>query len=111
MIIGMVNPQTKIAAFQIHVNPLISFIWIGVRILILGALVVDVARRRARGGGRVRLRPRRRVGGDGGDVRIPAGGRLGAGLRCAGSAGPRRAPPADAAPLAAGDAAPADAAP
>lgn len=39
MIIGMVSPQTKIAAFQIHVNHLISFIWFGVGILILGAMV------------------------------------------------------------------------
>jgi cytochrome c-type biogenesis protein CcmF len=39
MIIGMVNPQTKIAAFQIHVNNLISFIWFGAGILIFGALI------------------------------------------------------------------------
>jgi cytochrome c-type biogenesis protein CcmF len=39
MIIGMVNPQTKIAAFQIHVNQLISFIWLGAIILCLGACV------------------------------------------------------------------------
>jgi cytochrome c-type biogenesis protein CcmF len=39
VIVGMVNPQTKVAAFQIHVNPLVSFIWIGVGVLILGAIV------------------------------------------------------------------------
>jgi cytochrome c-type biogenesis protein CcmF len=39
VIVGMVSPQTKIAAFQIHVNPLVSLIWIGVAILIMGALV------------------------------------------------------------------------
>ncbi len=39
MIIGMVNPQTKIAAFQIHVNQLISFIWLGAIVLCLGAMV------------------------------------------------------------------------
>jgi len=39
MIIGMINPQTKIASFQVHVNNLISFIWIGAGILILGAMV------------------------------------------------------------------------
>ncbi|UQA61463.1 heme lyase CcmF/NrfE family subunit [Polyangium aurulentum] len=39
VIVGMVNPQTKIAALQLHVNPLVSFIWIGVGILILGALI------------------------------------------------------------------------
>jgi cytochrome c-type biogenesis protein CcmF len=46
MIIGMVNPQTKVAAFQIHVNMLISFIWLGGIVLALGALVAmwpDVA--------------------------------------------------------------------
>jgi cytochrome c-type biogenesis protein CcmF len=39
MIIGMANPQTKVASFQIHVNMLISWIWFGAGILILGALV------------------------------------------------------------------------
>jgi cytochrome c-type biogenesis protein CcmF len=39
MIIGMVNPQTKVAAFQMHVNTLISFIWLGGIILFLGAIV------------------------------------------------------------------------
>jgi cytochrome c-type biogenesis protein CcmF len=39
MIIGMVNPQTKVASFQMHVNTLISFIWIGAVILVLGSLV------------------------------------------------------------------------
>jgi cytochrome c-type biogenesis protein CcmF len=36
IIIGMVNPQTKIASFQMHVNTLISFIWMGAIILMLG---------------------------------------------------------------------------
>jgi len=39
IIIGMVSPQSKIAAFQIHVNHLISFIWFGVAILIFGAMI------------------------------------------------------------------------
>jgi cytochrome c-type biogenesis protein CcmF len=39
VIVGMVNPQTKIAALQLHVNPLVSFIWIGVGILMLGAII------------------------------------------------------------------------
>jgi cytochrome c-type biogenesis protein CcmF len=40
MIIGMVNPQTKVASFQMHVNIVISFIWIGAFvILLLGALI------------------------------------------------------------------------
>jgi cytochrome c-type biogenesis protein CcmF len=37
--LAMANPQTKAASFQFHVNPLVSFIWVGVGILILGALV------------------------------------------------------------------------
>ncbi len=39
MIVGMVNPQTKVAAFQMHVNTLISFIWLGGFILFFGAIV------------------------------------------------------------------------
>jgi cytochrome c-type biogenesis protein CcmF len=39
MVVGMMNPQSKIAAFQIHVNHLISFIWFGVGILIFGAII------------------------------------------------------------------------
>lgn len=38
-VIGMVNPQTKVASFQLHVNALISFIWFGAAILILGAVI------------------------------------------------------------------------
>lgn len=37
VIVGIVNAQTKVASFQIHVNPFVSFIWLGVIILILGA--------------------------------------------------------------------------
>ncbi len=39
MIVGMMNPETKVAAFQMHVNVLISWIWFGAGILILGALI------------------------------------------------------------------------
>jgi cytochrome c-type biogenesis protein CcmF len=39
LVIGMVNPQTKVASLQIHVNLLISFIWFGAGILVLGALI------------------------------------------------------------------------
>jgi cytochrome c-type biogenesis protein CcmF len=39
MIIGMINPQTKVAAVQMHVNTLISFIWLGAIILCLGSVV------------------------------------------------------------------------
>jgi len=39
VIIGMVNPTSKVASFQTHINPLVSLVWIGVIILILGAFV------------------------------------------------------------------------
>lgn len=39
MIIGMVNPTTKVASFQMHVNTLISFIWLGAAILVLGTFI------------------------------------------------------------------------
>lgn len=39
MIVGMVNPQTKIAAFQMHVNTLISWIWIGALVLVIGTVI------------------------------------------------------------------------
>jgi cytochrome c-type biogenesis protein CcmF len=39
VVLGMANPQTKAASFQIHVNRLISFMWFGAAILVLGAIV------------------------------------------------------------------------
>ena len=39
IIIGMADPKTKVAAFQMHVNTLISFIWAGCIILFLGTIV------------------------------------------------------------------------
>ena len=39
MIIGMVNPKTKTASFQMHVNTLISFIWAGAVILMIGTVI------------------------------------------------------------------------
>jgi cytochrome c-type biogenesis protein CcmF len=36
-VIGMVDPQTKRATFQLHLNPLVSWIWLGVLVLISGA--------------------------------------------------------------------------
>jgi len=39
MIIGMVNPQTKVASFQMHVNTLISWLWMGAIILCLGSII------------------------------------------------------------------------
>jgi cytochrome c-type biogenesis protein CcmF len=37
LVVGTVDPQSKRATFQFHVNPFVRFIWIGVMILILGA--------------------------------------------------------------------------
>jgi cytochrome c-type biogenesis protein CcmF len=34
--VGVVNPQTKRATLQLHVNPLVSWIWLGVLVLIAG---------------------------------------------------------------------------
>jgi cytochrome c-type biogenesis protein CcmF len=39
VIVGTINPQSKLAAFQIHVNPLVSWIWFGCLVLISGSLV------------------------------------------------------------------------
>jgi cytochrome c-type biogenesis protein CcmF len=39
IIVGSINPETKIAAFQIHTNPLVSWIWIGCIVLIMGSFV------------------------------------------------------------------------
>ncbi len=39
VVVGSANPETKRAEFQIHVNPLVSWIWFGVLVLILGAAV------------------------------------------------------------------------
>lgn len=39
VIVGSVNFETKIATFQAHVNPLVSWIWLGTIVLILGSIV------------------------------------------------------------------------
>ena len=39
VVVGSANPETKRAEFQIHVNPLVSWIWFGVLVLILGTAV------------------------------------------------------------------------
>ena len=39
VIVGTINPQTKVATFQIHVNPLVSWIWLGCLVLIAGSIV------------------------------------------------------------------------
>ena len=37
--IGAVNPQSKVASFRIFINPLVSFVWFGIGLLIIGAMV------------------------------------------------------------------------
>jgi cytochrome c-type biogenesis protein CcmF len=39
VIVGSINPQTKVAALQVHVNPLVSWIWLGCLILMFGSAV------------------------------------------------------------------------
>jgi cytochrome c-type biogenesis protein CcmF len=40
LIVGSINPSNKnLAAFQFHINPLVSWIWIGCIVLILGSVV------------------------------------------------------------------------
>jgi cytochrome c-type biogenesis protein CcmF len=39
VIIGMANPQSTVTAFQMHVNTLISWIWAGGLILMLGTII------------------------------------------------------------------------
>jgi cytochrome c-type biogenesis protein CcmF len=57
VVVGMVNADTKVATFQVHVNPLVSWIWTGVLILIGGALIAmwpEVAIEEARAWGYLR---------------------------------------------------------
>jgi len=39
VIVGTINPTTKVATLQIHVNPLVNFIWFGCLVLIFGSIV------------------------------------------------------------------------
>jgi cytochrome c-type biogenesis protein CcmF len=39
LVVGSVNPQTKVASLQIHLNPLVGWIWFGAIILIFGSVV------------------------------------------------------------------------
>jgi cytochrome c-type biogenesis protein CcmF len=39
VVVGNINPQTKMASFQLHVNMLVSLIWFGCLILIFGSVV------------------------------------------------------------------------
>jgi cytochrome c-type biogenesis protein CcmH/NrfF len=39
LVVGSVNPQTHVASFQIHVNPLVGWIWFGCIVLIFGSII------------------------------------------------------------------------
>jgi cytochrome c-type biogenesis protein CcmF len=39
LIVGTINPTTKVATLQVHVNPLVSFIWAGCMVLIFGSIL------------------------------------------------------------------------
>jgi cytochrome c-type biogenesis protein CcmF len=40
LVVGSINPETKVASLQIHINPLVSWIWIGCFfILLLGCII------------------------------------------------------------------------
>jgi cytochrome c-type biogenesis protein CcmF len=36
---GQINPDTKLASFKLHVNPLTSWIWVGALILLFGSVI------------------------------------------------------------------------
>ncbi|MDW8250879.1 MAG: cytochrome c-type biogenesis CcmF C-terminal domain-containing protein [Myxococcales bacterium] len=39
LVLGSANPQTKVATFQIHINPLVSYIWLGLIVVIFGSAI------------------------------------------------------------------------
>lgn len=39
LVVGSINPDTKVASLQIHLNPLVGWIWFGALILIFGSFV------------------------------------------------------------------------
>jgi c-type cytochrome biogenesis protein CcmF len=39
LVVGSINPETKVASLQIHVNPLVGWIWFGAIILIFGSFI------------------------------------------------------------------------
>jgi cytochrome c-type biogenesis protein CcmF len=39
LVLGSANPQTKVATFQIHINPLVSYIWFGLIVVIFGSAI------------------------------------------------------------------------
>jgi cytochrome c-type biogenesis protein CcmF len=58
VVVGQVSAETKVATFQVHVNPLVSWIWIGVLILIFGSVISmwpELAVQEARGWSYLRM--------------------------------------------------------
>jgi c-type cytochrome biogenesis protein CcmF len=39
LVVGSINPETKVASLQIHLNPLVGWIWLGGLILIFGSFI------------------------------------------------------------------------
>lgn len=39
LVVGSINPETKVASLQIHLNPLVGWIWLGCVIMIFGSFV------------------------------------------------------------------------
>jgi cytochrome c-type biogenesis protein CcmF len=39
LVVGSINPETKVASLQIHINPLVGWIWFGCIIVIFGSFV------------------------------------------------------------------------
>src|SRR5262249_4289539 len=39
LVVGSINPETKVASLQIHLNPLVGWIWFGALILIFGSII------------------------------------------------------------------------
>src|SRR5690606_23469028 len=39
LVVGSINPDTKVASLQIHLNPLVSWIWLGALVLVFGSFI------------------------------------------------------------------------
>ena len=39
LVVGSINPETKVASLQIHLNPLVGWIWFGCIVLIFGSFI------------------------------------------------------------------------
>jgi cytochrome c-type biogenesis protein CcmF len=40
LVVGSINPQTKVASFQIHLNPLVGFIWFGCFLILIPGCIL-----------------------------------------------------------------------